>query len=561
VDIDLTVSQLHLGAVATTGPYLQIENGAKLTVTDVFTIGTASATSAYTSYLYINGGSTFEIGPNCAATIYYSGSYNIRTNVADGLDNYFVNKGTITVLGNGGNTVGNNVYIGYDSSYLLHVDNWGTWDASALQVTLVFEELISFNIYAGSSFKGGYITDTERAIQWTDTNVIFQDGAGGDATGAGAVTFEGAVEFYSSNSQSYDDYDLTSPPYSVIFNTTNVNVTNAHFVASNILFLYDGWLFNCNVTYYALLNSTASGVHAYFIGDNNVDGSVFAGVGTDFIVQVETGASVKMTGTFALTGSVTLINNGNWIFSSNSELYWDADAYWVNLGLMEVINNSNDYIKGTYFPGLTTRSEVGTLVNMGTIDFKNNGGLNFYQSSGKVRQCKNGIIKFAFDDTGVPGTVTLPDIALDGYVGVYYGGNVKPYSSGQQIFTWVKPAGEVPSGSVSVSSKGPEADLIDSVFIVCFSKNNEATVYEITKDLLICPGSDTQILTPIVGGACTDVPDTITSLADKASCPASAGCGTSTGKPGSGGGSPSPAIVNAASLVFLVSLICLLLKF
>jgi len=268
-----------------------------------------------------------------------------------------------------------------------------------------------------------------------------------------------------------------------------------------------------------------------------------------------------MTSYFYLLGKVTLINNGHWIYNSGSELYWDYDATWVNIGWLEVIKSSVDFIKGTTFPGRSV-TEVGTMVNMGTIDFKESGGLNFQQKSGTFLQCEHGIMKFSYDDDGTPGTISLPDVKLDGYVGIHYGGKVKPSTTvGQTVFTWVKPAAAVPTGSVSLVSdySGSLADL--STFIVCFSKTlNTATINYVKVTDPLCPSGYTQILDPIpTGDACSGLPDSIKILKDLASCPASAGCGTDTGKPS--GDTPAAANVNVASLAFLISLVCLLLKF
>jgi len=268
---------------------------------------------------------------------------------------------------------------------------------------------------------------------------------------------------------------------------------------------------------------------------------------------------------FALTGTVTLINNGTWIFDSNSYLYWDVDAYWVNLGLLSVINYSNDFIQGTQFPGTKPVTDVGTLVNMGTIEFKNSGGLNFNQATGTFKQCKHGILKFGYgvDSTGTsPGSIKLPSIEIDGFIGFALGDDASVPSSGEALFSFVPEAsGELPFGSFTglfdTITNGP--GVIDSSRIVCFSKDGSVAVYSLIDDK-ICPDGEYQTLLPNVGSACSGLPDGIKNLEDTASCPAGANCGIDTGAP-AGEPNPNSAHSLAVHLAFLVSLVCLLLKF
>jgi len=263
-----------------------------------------------------------------------------------------------------------------------------------------------------------------------------------------------------------------------------------------------------------------------------------------------------MINTFALTGSVTLINNGTWYFNSNSDLYFETTAYWINLGLLEVINYYNDFIQASTFPGAGTG--VGTVVNMGTIEFSNTGGLNFYDGTGTFRQCSDGILKFNFNGTSIPGTQNYPpQIYLAGYIGVAISSDFLISSGGDIVFNW-KPADNtaIPQADVSFLSKGIDPLLLN----LCFAKTGEVTLYK-RVDEPICP-TDTYspfTILPLAADACASLPDSIKNL--QASCPATVVCGVDTGTASGPAGSPSSANVNAASLAFFVSLICLLFKF
>jgi len=322
-----------------------------------------------------------------------------------------------------------------------------------------------------------------------------------------------------------------------------------------------------NITSNALINSssTVSGVHAYLVGSNILDGAVVAGIGTDFIIQVEYDSTVTMLNEFALTGTVTLVNNGTWIYNSGQYMYFDVQAYWVNLGLINVINHDNDFITGTSFPGLAAVTNAGSLINMGTIQFSAGGGIDFNSRTGNFLQCKHGILKFAYGVTGGDaGTVTFPSIVLDGYIGIYYDPSAIVPSTYATLFTFVpETSGDLPSGSFTslfdTITVGP--GTIPTTQIVCFDKvSGDVYIYSLI-DKPICPTGENQDLTTIItGDACSSLPDSITNLQATASCPAGANCGFNTGAPA---GEPNPNSANsvAAPLAFLVSLVCLLLKF
>jgi fermentation-respiration switch protein FrsA (DUF1100 family) len=553
VDIDLIVAELHLSAVTGTGPYFTIV-GVNVTVTANFTIGYPSTTSTYETYVDLQAGGIFEIAAGCVATIYYQYDDPIQSTIA-GDTNWFNNKGTIVILDNGGSATGVPLDFGPGSDYPLIINSWGTWDVSqTTQTYLRFYFLGGFNIYGGS-FKGGWIASGSTAtIVWYGSDVVFQNGAGGDSTGAGAVSFTGYVLFQSYYTQSGTDYS-SSPINVVAFNCSGVTVANAELNGVNVVFYYDGWLSGVNVTNYGFINSSTTGVHAYFVGNSIVSNAVFAGLGTNFIVQVQFGATVTMLNEFAIYGTITVINNGTWIYNSNSDLYFDAVAYWVNLGVFSVINYANDWIRGSSFPGLTTPTSAGTIVNMGTITFSAGGGFYFYDATGTFLQCSNGIIKLNFTLTTQPGQLRLAACEIDGYIGAAFSSDYSETALPVTVLTSIpSDPTALPSGDVSFSGSG--LSLLD--LTVCYSETGSVTFYK-RSDQPLCPTDEYQNLVPITGGACGSLPANILMLEDLASCPADANCGFDTGT--ISGPSPSAAHVNAASLAFFVSLICLLLKF
>jgi len=566
-DIDSTIAELHCNGSNSKALIIQINGGSKLTVTGVLAIGNPWTEADIR--IQIIEGSAFEIAEGAVAWI-YSTSYGSPIYGNDDNDNWFINKGTVTVIGNDFTTTTDTCQIGTGSGVTLNVDSWGSWDVTDAKIILKFYFLNAVNIYGGS-FTGTWITDTTVSIQFYGClNVVLQDGAGGDATtGVGSVTFQ-YVNFgsYYSQSGTYAD----PAPNTFTFNTSGVTVSESQFNSYiNILFLYDGYLENCNVTGYAMVNSssTVSDVHAYFIGDNNnVQDAIFAGIGTNFIVQVQETAVVTMTSTFALYGSVKLVIFGTWVYDSSSSLYWDADAYWINLGLMSVVNKANDWIQKSTFPSISPPAPtVGTLVNYGTIEFISGGGLYFYDGTGSFRQGKNGFMKFEYGDSD-SGSVQFAEVQLEGWIGVYFSDSYTFSSFGDNLFfTWTEPADVLPFGSLNYIAKGPGI-LGDVDQYLCFSPSGQdVTVYRV-KDLLTippgCPDGEYHVLLPFVSGdATSDLPDDVKAFEAQAVCTADKGCGSiDSGKPSGGGGdTPAAGNVNVASLAFIVSLICLLFKF
>jgi len=271
-----------------------------------------------------------------------------------------------------------------------------------------------------------------------------------------------------------------------------------------------------------------------------------------------------MTSYFALFGSVKLVIVGTWVYDSSSSLYFDANAFWINLGLMSVVNHANDYIQKSTFPTISPPpANVGIMVNYGTIEFSAGGGLNFYDGTGSFRQGKNGFMKFEYGDSD-SGSVTFAEVMLEGWIGVYFSDSYTISSLGNSglFFSWTKPAGVLPFGSLNYIAKGPGI-LGDADQYICYSTDGDVSIFKL-KDLLTippgCPSGQYHELIP--GDATSDLPDDVKAFEAMATCTAQTPCGNiKTGNPS--GDSPAPAAgnVNVASLAFIVSLICFLFKF
>jgi hypothetical protein len=562
VDEAMTVAELHLQAITGTGPDFQI-TGVKLTVTTALTIGSPNPTTYWSTSITLNAGATLEIGPTCTATIYYTGGTPIGSSYQE--QNWLINNGNVTVLGNGGITAGSyaTLYIGSGSSYPLWVESSGSWSVPDGTIELRFY-YVNVDIFGGSLW-GSWLTTTgtsSPSIVFYGTNVVLQPNP---VAGTAAPDFAGPISFYSVNTQYFTDYS-TTPPNSLTFNATGLTVSNSVFSGTNIVFLFDGWIQDCNITSYSLVNSssTVSGIHAYLTGSNILNDAVVAGVNTDFIVQVEDGSTTTMNSEFALTGTVTLINNGTWVYDSGDYLYFDVQAYWVNLGLMNVINHYNDYIYGTEFPGLSTYTDAGTMVNMGTIQFSNTGGLNFQQATGTFYQCNHGIMKFGYgsDFTTTPGTVTLPHVKLDGYIGIYNSDPTVPLD-GTELFSWIFDASD--SEGLFTGNVGlvVSPSLTQKICYEDTATSGPVSLYAyplLTTTDILCPSGYSLYVSLDPTDVCSSLPASITALEGVASCPAGNNCGFDTGVPA---GEPSPASASTLAIpfAFLVSLVCLLLKF
>jgi len=565
-DEDTTIAELHINSTSPTINIFIV--GAKLTVTGAFTLGNSYASPAWI-YVKISGGGSFEIGPDCTATIYpiYSSSASILGN--DEGENWFINKGIINFVKTDTGS-SNTVVIGSSSdTQLLYIDSWGTWDVTDTQVQVQFYYVKQFNVYSGSILGTWIDTDTV-SIQYYQTDFVLQDGAGGDATttkrAAGDPVVIEYIQFYSVNYQYTSDY---SPYYitSVVFNTTGVTISNSQFDRTNINFVFDGWLDSCNLTDNVVVNSTGSGAHAYFTGDSTFGSDIiFSGLdSSDFIIQIEDGGIIHLLSAIYFFGPVTIINNGTYAMESwGYNHYWDLAATFVNLGLIDVQDLSH-YIYGSSFPGLTTATEIGTIYNMGTIQFTTGGYVNFNAGSGTFRQCKHGIVKFDYTDSA-PGSVVLPEVYFSGALGALFPDDYTIYSSGDELFTWSKPTDILPYGNVDLVVKGPFEDVkgvsVPVLLILCFDKaTTSATIFKLTDG---CPDNSYPALLPFVSGdACSgdETPDNIKNLQDSASCPSGQNCGVDTGAPAGEDGTTSTANVSVASLAFIVSLVCLLLKF
>jgi len=213
-----------------------------------------------------------------------------------------------------------------------------------------------------------------------------------------------------------------------------LTINNATFYGYSVTFNYNATLNNCNLTYYTILNSSKA-VTVWLTGYSETYESGFASYQApgNLTVFVKSGATVHMTGEFALIGTVVLVNNGTWIYDSGADLYFDQNAYWINLGFMNVINHANDYIRhSTFFAGA---AGVGTMINTGTIQFSAGGGLYFYDNLGALYQCTNGVLKYWFSDLLYPAESNLAQVSLDGTIAVVVTGAVST-SPVQTLFSW-----------------------------------------------------------------------------------------------------------------------------
>jgi len=533
--------------------YLRIV-GSNLTISTQLTIGNPTTTSSV--YIVLTEGAIFEIGQDSAATYYYTSSNPIYAN--DDTQNWFVNKGTITFYGIAGTTTYNSFYFG-DSSYGLNVNSWGNWVATDGLIYVQFYYSI-INVYAGS-FTGTILnTETTPSINFYYSDVVLQQGANDNFN---------VVSFTSGSTQSSTIYPSSTPPNILLFNSTDdITVSNSTFSGTNIVLSKNQWFSNINLTNYAMVNITANDVTAYFNGGNYFEDAILIGLGTNGIFEVAKEATVTMTDYFSIYGGVTLINYGTWIYDSSDYLYFDVAAYWVNLGLLSVIRASNCFIWGSQFPNLSARTDAGTIVNYGTIQFTSGGGLNFQDGTGSFYQCDNGIIKLAYGypDAGTnPGTITLPEtLGLDGYLAILYDNTDS--SAATTIFYWKENADNtIFDGSIDVVVKG-DGDKFITPFICFDPTSGYAQIYDFTyANSLKCPlDAQTQFLGGLPGAdVCANLPAEVTALKDGATCTSGDNCGIDTGAIGGGGngGDGSGALANAASLAFLVSLVCLLLKF
>jgi len=250
-----------------------------------------------------------------------------------------------------------------------------------------------------------------------------------------AFASSGPLYFYSDYQNSETGY--SSSHVSVVdFGAAGITIENAEFDGVNIVFDYDGTLYDCNFTDNAFINST-SATTATISGNSIFADETYLScltAGVTFQVVIDQPSTVTMTDTFGIFGNVVFVNSGTFNFNSNAELYFDANSFWVNMGLMRVYGYSNDYIVGSTFPGSGTGT--GTLVNMGTIQFESSGGLNWEAGTGEFYQSNSGVLKYIYGVGADPYYPQFADIALDGYIGIYFASGYTPSTTGITLFTW-----------------------------------------------------------------------------------------------------------------------------
>jgi len=270
-----------------------------------------------------------------------------------------------------------------------------------------------------------------------------------------------------------------------------------------------------------------------------------------------------MTNEFGILGNVVFVNSGTFIFDSNGDLYFDAAAFWINMGLMRVINHSNDYIIGSNFGGVATGA--GTMINMGTIQFESLGGFNWEAGTGNFYQTDSGVMKYIYGVGSDPSYPQFADVALDGYIGVYFATGYTT-SSSYTLFTWkasdyASDPQSMWTGDLTVSTND-NAHTIPSPQQSCYDPTGgEAYLYPISGGL--CSSQSSGYVTfsnpsPTGGvtSGITNPPATVTSLlAQTPPCgahSANTACGQNVGISSNGPATSSGSIV-PVSISFLMS--------
>jgi hypothetical protein len=528
----LTIAELHFSAGATLYDlYLYISGN--LTVTNKVVLGAPSATTSYPIYVYFqNGNLTTSSG--CTTTIYYtsSGEWFSSDTSSSSYTGIWQNWGAVTVVSSQGATGANpnQLQIGdYYSSSSLTIQNGGSITATDPAVILQFY----YSIFQdwGGSYTSTWTGETtpHQTIQWYACDVWLM---------SSSFTNMGPLYFYSPSSSSYDY--LSTGVNMVVFNVIGVNVTNGTFDGVNVLFNANGTCTNAYFTDDTFINSTMA-TQATLGGASTLSNSflVCMNPAVKFQVIVASGSSLHYIGTNGLFGTAVLVNQGTLVFESNDDMYMDVSAFWINLGLMNVISYNLDYIKGSYFPSLTTPTAVGTWINAGTIQFYSNGGLDFEQGSGNFYQLSTGVLSFLYGvptATSTPGSVQFADIALDGHIGIYFAPGYTP-STYQTLFTWkasdyTSAPNNMWSGSATVSSND-QAHTVPSPQQSCYDPTG-GTAYAYPISAGLCSSQGTGYVTfsnSIAGGVSSLITDpTIMMIASQPpTCGAGMGCGQDVG--------------------------------
>lgn len=272
-------------------------------------------------------------------------------------------------------------------------------------------------------------------------------------------------------------------------------------------------------------------------------------------VIVEDGATFYPHNYLGLVGPVKFINNGTIIADYGGDVYWYPEAWFVNLGLIDISTYTVSFDQ-SQFPDSTSH-EIGTFVNRGTVQFSKSGG-TIYADGGQVYQCEHGVFKYTFGATTYSSASTLFKLSVDGYIGVNFEKDYK-LPSYQTLLYWDEASYADQSkkgvfiGGITEFTNGP--GTIATPQILCLD-GSIGYLYLYSLFDGTCSKHGTGYTNTInaapVGGVCNKnlVPKELTDLV--ASCPVSKNCGIDTGTPIGDSNSASSFPVSLALLVSLM---------
>jgi len=230
-------------------------------------------------------------------------------------------------------------------------------------------------------------------------------------------------------------------------------------------------------------------------------------------------------------------------------MYMDSVAWWINAGLMNVINNTtypNAEIYGSSFNGASTN--IGTWINTGTIQFYSGGAL-LMDNSGMFYQCAGGIMNYIF---GSPYSENYPDqsnfnnIALDGSIGFYFDSRYKNPGNYWTLFFWANGDGLVWDGSLSLFV-ADNTQTVPSSLQLCYDPvGTVGTAYLYPVDAGTCSSFGSGFVSSsnaVTGGVCSGFSDPVVQyyLSQTAPCStANPPCGYNTGAWSSTGSPVAP---------------------
>jgi len=198
---------------------------------------------------------------------------------------------------------------------------------------------------------------------------------------------------------------------------------------------------------------------------------------------VKNGATLNVNSYFGLFGNTYLVNNGTVNYQPD---YWylDANAYWINLGFMNVLDSEYIY-PGSFFG---TSYAIGTMINSGTIQFNGDGAIYFdyggSNTGGTFYQCRNAMMKYVYGGTYTPSISYFSQVYLDGTIAMIYttAAAVTSFSSSAFLFEWqtssyTTATNMLWTGNVGVSQTVPSGSSYPSV-TVCYDPTvGEANIY------------------------------------------------------------------------------------